>query len=77
MEELTRNVQDSNLRLTLAFGIGLHHAGLVQKDRELVEELFVNAKIQVSSKSKFSVTLFYKTIATTTEKLLALPPWVL
>ena len=47
MEELTRNVQDTNLRLTLAFGIGLHHAGLVEKDRTLVEELFVNQKIQV------------------------------
>ncbi|XP_039272645.2 activating signal cointegrator 1 complex subunit 3-like [Styela clava] len=47
MEELTRNVQDNNLRLTLAFGIGLHHAGLVEKDRTLVEELFVNQKIQI------------------------------
>lgn len=48
MEDLTHGVKDSNLRLTLAFGIGLHHAGLVAKDRKLVEELFVNQKIQVS-----------------------------
>lgn len=47
METLTHNIQDSNLHLTLAFGIGLHHAGLVQNDRALVEELFVNQKIQI------------------------------
>ena len=27
--------------------IGMHHAGLVEKDRQVVEELFVNQKIQV------------------------------
>jgi replicative superfamily II helicase len=31
----------------LAFGIGMHHAGLVERDRKAVEELFVNQKIQV------------------------------
>ena len=31
----------------LGFGIGLHHAGLLEKDRQLVEELFVNGKIQI------------------------------
>ncbi|KAI5355723.1 hypothetical protein L3X38_008618 [Prunus dulcis] len=36
-----------NLRHTLPFGIGLHHAGLNEKDRYLVEELFANNKIQV------------------------------
>uniref|UniRef100_A0A8C7XEW1 Activating signal cointegrator 1 complex subunit 3 n=1 Tax=Oryzias sinensis TaxID=183150 RepID=A0A8C7XEW1_9TELE len=40
-------VRDSNLKLTLAFGIGLHHAGLHERDRKTVEELFVNCKIQV------------------------------
>nr|XP_045603528.1 activating signal cointegrator 1 complex subunit 3-like [Procambarus clarkii] len=29
------------------FGVGLHHAGLVEKDRKVVEELFVNQKIQI------------------------------
>ncbi|CAG0885534.1 unnamed protein product [Cyprideis torosa] len=47
MEQLLPTVRDPNLRLCLAFGIGLHHAGLVEKDRKLVEELFVNQKIQV------------------------------
>ncbi|ONH96622.1 hypothetical protein PRUPE_7G141800 [Prunus persica] len=36
-----------NLRHTLQFGIGLHHVGLNDKDRSMVEELFANNKIQV------------------------------
>ena len=32
---------------TLAFGVGIHHAGLVERDRKTVEELYVNIKIQV------------------------------
>jgi activating signal cointegrator complex subunit 3 len=40
-------VNDSNLRFVLPFGIGLHHAGLHEKDRKLVEELFVDQKIQI------------------------------
>ena len=48
LNSLLQNVRDSNLRSTLEFGIGLHHAGLHEKDRKVVEELFVNQKIQVS-----------------------------
>ncbi|EFJ28836.1 hypothetical protein SELMODRAFT_410613 [Selaginella moellendorffii] len=40
-------VVDSSLKHTLQFGIGLHHAGLCDSDRTLVEELFYNNKIQV------------------------------
>eukprot|EP01100_Stratorugosa_tubuloviscum_P015682 TRINITY_DN921_c0_g1_i6.p2 TRINITY_DN921_c0_g1~~TRINITY_DN921_c0_g1_i6.p2 ORF type:complete len:174 (+),score=60.72 TRINITY_DN921_c0_g1_i6:1927-2448(+) len=40
-------IQDSNLRHTLAFGIGLHHAGLTNSDRNLVEKLFGVVKIQI------------------------------
>ncbi|XP_008555073.1 activating signal cointegrator 1 complex subunit 3 [Microplitis demolitor] len=47
MDNILTNIKDVNLKLTLAFGIGLHHAGLQDKDRETVEELFVNNKIQV------------------------------
>ncbi|KAF7411272.1 hypothetical protein HZH66_000168 [Vespula vulgaris] len=47
MENILENIKDSNLKFTLAFGIGLHHAGLHDKDRQTVEELFVNNKIQV------------------------------
>ena len=39
--------QDANLRHTLQFGIGLHHAGLVEADRDLVESLYVGGRIQV------------------------------
>ena len=41
--------QDANLRHTLQFGIGLHHAGLGEADRTVVEQLFVGGKIQVLS----------------------------
>ncbi|KAK1273205.1 hypothetical protein QJS04_geneDACA008017 [Acorus gramineus] len=40
-------VTENNLRHTLQFGIGLHHAGLNERDRSIVEELFANNKIQV------------------------------
>ena len=40
-------VKDEALREALCFGIGLHHAGLVEADRQLSEELFANNKIQV------------------------------
>uniref|UniRef100_A0AAR2IX77 Activating signal cointegrator 1 complex subunit 3 n=1 Tax=Pygocentrus nattereri TaxID=42514 RepID=A0AAR2IX77_PYGNA len=46
-EREVRLLRDSNLKLTLAFGIGMHHAGLHERDRKTVEELFVNCKIQV------------------------------
>ncbi|XP_076671425.1 activating signal cointegrator 1 complex subunit obelus [Andrena cerasifolii] len=47
MDNVLEQVRDSNLKLILVFGIGLHHAGLQDKDRRLVEELFVHNKIQV------------------------------
>ncbi|CAG0888066.1 unnamed protein product [Darwinula stevensoni] len=47
IEHIISMVKDTNLRLTLGFGIGLHHAGLNERDRRIVEELFVNQKIQV------------------------------
>ncbi|KAI1431506.1 Sec63 Brl domain-containing protein [Xylaria sp. CBS 124048] len=43
---LTR-AQDDALKEALNFGIGLHHAGLVESDRQLAEELFLNNKIQI------------------------------
>ena len=43
---LTR-VKDDALREALSFGIGLHHAGLVETDRALSEELFLANKIQI------------------------------
>ncbi|VAI08396.1 unnamed protein product [Triticum turgidum subsp. durum] len=47
LDMILSQVTDSNLRHTLQFGIGLHHAGLNDRDRSLVEELFSNNKIQV------------------------------
>ena len=49
METVLQGVHDNNLQFTLEFGIGLHHAGLHEKDRKIVEELFVNQKIQVDA----------------------------
>ncbi|KAL3312269.1 activating signal cointegrator 1 complex subunit [Cichlidogyrus casuarinus] len=47
INNLVEQVTDSNLKLSLPFGIGLHHAGLRDHDRRIVEELFVNQKIQI------------------------------
>lgn len=47
MDMVLSQVQDENLKHTLQFGVGLHHAGLNDRDRSLVEELFTNTKIQV------------------------------
>ncbi|CAB3373375.1 Hypothetical predicted protein [Cloeon dipterum] len=50
-EEDAYNVVDSltdpNLKLLVPFGIGIHHAGLPDRDRNIIEELFVNRKIMV------------------------------
>lgn len=47
LDSLLVGIHDQNLRFSLAFGIGLHHAGLQDGDRKAVEECFVNQKIQV------------------------------
>ncbi|KAK6170205.1 hypothetical protein SNE40_018656 [Patella caerulea] len=47
MENIISGIKDTNLKLTLAFGIGIHHAGLIERDRKTTEELFVNSKIQI------------------------------
>lgn len=62
LEMILSQITDNNLRHTLQFGIGLHHAGLNDRDRSLVEELFSNNKIQVILSSLAlmlsSITLF-------------------
>ena len=40
-------VKDAALKEALSFGIGLHHAGLVESDRTLAEQLFAANKIQI------------------------------
>lgn len=47
LEYYIASVRDPNLKHMLAFGIGMHHAGLPARDRSIVEELFVKLKIQV------------------------------
>uniref|UniRef100_A0A1J3K0M4 RNA helicase n=1 Tax=Noccaea caerulescens TaxID=107243 RepID=A0A1J3K0M4_NOCCA len=47
LQMVLSQITDQNLRHTLQFGIGLHHAGLNDHDRSAVEELFMNNKIQV------------------------------
>lgn len=41
------SVRDGALRHTLAFGVGIHHAGLCEGDRSLCERLFVEGAILV------------------------------
>ena len=40
-------VKDDTLKLSLQFGIGLHHAGLVESDRQISHKLFEQNKIQI------------------------------
>lgn len=47
IEAIVDTIRDEALRHTLAFGIGLHHAGLSSGDREMVEKLFLEGDIQV------------------------------
>lgn len=45
-------VRDPQLRHTLQFGIGLHHAGLSEGDRGLVERLYNAQKIQARGRAR-------------------------
>ncbi|KAI9505837.1 Sec63 Brl domain-containing protein [Coemansia spiralis] len=47
IEAVLERTQDPNLRLSLSFGIGMHHAGLTENDRKICEQLFYDRKIQV------------------------------
>jgi hypothetical protein len=46
-QDILARVRDASLRHCLQFGVGLHHAGLAEADRQVVERLFVSQKIQV------------------------------
>ncbi|CAG8485235.1 8101_t:CDS:10 [Diversispora eburnea] len=47
LQMLLTQIKDSSMKMSLTFGIGLHHAGLTESDRKIVEELFLHQKIQV------------------------------
>lgn len=59
MDSLIQTVKDNNLKLTLSFGIALHHAGLHERDRKIAEELFVNQKVQVNSRFLYLFTYIF------------------
>lgn len=60
LQMVLSQVTDQNLRHTLQFGIGMHHAGLNDRDRSLVEELFANNKIQAPLYHLNNVFSFYR-----------------
>ncbi|KAA8909084.1 Sec63 Brl domain-containing protein [Sphaerosporella brunnea] len=47
LQGILTKIKDDSLKEAVQFGIGLHHAGLVEADRQIVEELFTYNKIQV------------------------------
>ena len=47
LESIQQEIDDENLRNTVQFGIGMHHAGLTENDRKIVEHLFINKKILI------------------------------
>jgi activating signal cointegrator complex subunit 3 len=47
LDQVLPLVKDASLRHTLQFGVGLHHAGLGDSDRDVVERMFVEGKVQV------------------------------
>lgn len=47
IQESISKAKDDTLKLSLQFGIGLHHAGLVESDRQLAHKLFEQGKIQI------------------------------
>lgn len=53
MNKILETIKDDNLKMVLGFGIGLHHAGLQENDRKIVEELFEHQHIQVKLTNLF------------------------
>lgn len=47
LQGVLSRIKDESLKEAVQFGIGLHHAGLMEADRTIVEELFTFNKIQV------------------------------
>jgi pre-mRNA-splicing helicase BRR2 len=47
------NVKNHDLKDLLAYGFGIHHAGMTRLDRTLVEDLFGSKHLQVGIKLRF------------------------
>jgi activating signal cointegrator complex subunit 3 len=45
IHHISELIRDENLKHTIQFGVGMHHAGLAESDRKIVEDLFVKKKI--------------------------------
>ncbi|EGC38998.1 DEAD/DEAH box helicase [Dictyostelium purpureum] len=47
LRESSKDVKDATLKELLPYGIGIHHAGLARSDRDIVEDLFRDQRVQV------------------------------
>lgn len=47
IESVAETIEDEALHHTLTFGVGIHHAGLSNSDRDAVERLFLGGQIRV------------------------------
>lgn len=47
IEAVAETIRDEALRHTIAFGIGLHHAGLSSHDRSIVEKMYLKGELLV------------------------------
>ena len=57
IDAIAASIQDEALRHTIAFGIGLHHAGLSSGDRDIVERLYLSGEIRVLVASALIIML--------------------
>lgn len=62
MQRVVNSVKDDNLKMTLSFGIGMHHAGLQHYERSLVEKVsFYKWVIQDMSIVKLKIVNILRT----------------
>uniref|UniRef100_A0A0A9VVD3 Activating signal cointegrator 1 complex subunit 3 n=1 Tax=Lygus hesperus TaxID=30085 RepID=A0A0A9VVD3_LYGHE len=47
MQRYTSRLEDDIVKHCFQFGVGLHHAGLLENDRAVVEEAFLKSQIQI------------------------------
>jgi hypothetical protein len=47
LTQVTAGLKDNDLKQLVMYGIGIHHAGLHERDRVMVEHLFLTGKILV------------------------------
>eukprot|EP01064_Diplonema_japonicum_P017634 TRINITY_DN2587_c0_g1_i4.p1 TRINITY_DN2587_c0_g1~~TRINITY_DN2587_c0_g1_i4.p1 ORF type:complete len:2057 (+),score=560.71 TRINITY_DN2587_c0_g1_i4:113-6283(+) len=47
LDHYVSQINDEHLRHMLAFGIGMHHAGLTEGDKDIMEHMFVSGKLKI------------------------------